>query len=115
MRRPAAGSTGIVLTHDHADHAAGGRRPARAVGDVPVAASRWEGATERISDGVAVGPFTAIATPGHAPDHLAFLDRGRCFTGDAVLGHGSVFVAPDPGALTGYLAALERLLTSMRS
>ena len=30
-------------------------------------------------------------------------------TGDAVLGEGSVFVAPDPGALRGYLAALRRL------
>ena len=32
-----------------------------------------------------------------------------CFTGDAVLGEGSVFIAPDPGALRGYLAALRRL------
>ena len=32
------------------------------------------------------------------------------FSGDAVLGHGSVYVAPDPGALRGYLAALDRLL-----
>jgi glyoxylase-like metal-dependent hydrolase (beta-lactamase superfamily II) len=32
-----------------------------------------------------------------------------CFTGDAVLGEGSVFVAADPGALVGYLAGLQRL------
>ncbi len=32
-----------------------------------------------------------------------------CFTGDAVLGEGSVFVAPDPGALAGYLDGLRRL------
>jgi glyoxylase-like metal-dependent hydrolase (beta-lactamase superfamily II) len=32
-----------------------------------------------------------------------------CFTGDAVLGEGSVFIAPDPGALAGYLGALARL------
>ena len=31
------------------------------------------------------------------------------FTGDSVLGEGSVFVAPDPGALRGYLEGLERL------
>lgn len=31
------------------------------------------------------------------------------FTGDAVLGEGSVFLFPDEGALAGYLAALERL------
>jgi glyoxylase-like metal-dependent hydrolase (beta-lactamase superfamily II) len=31
------------------------------------------------------------------------------FTGDAVLGEGSVFISPDPEALRGYLAALERV------
>ena len=31
------------------------------------------------------------------------------FTGDAVLGEGSVFVAPDPGALVAYLDGLTRL------
>jgi glyoxylase-like metal-dependent hydrolase (beta-lactamase superfamily II) len=30
-------------------------------------------------------------------------------TGDAVLGEGSVFIAPDPGALAGYLDALRAL------
>ena len=55
------------------------------------------------------GPLRSVATPGHAPDHLAFVAGRACFTGDAVLGEGSVFVAPDPGALRGYLAALERL------
>ena len=48
--------------------------------------------------------------PGHAPDLLCFALRDAvCFTGDAVLGEGSVFIAPDPGALAGYLAGLERL------
>ena len=58
------------------------------------------GAGVALADGDAFGPLTAIATPGHAPDHLAFVAGGACFTGDAVLGEGSVFVAPDPGALT---------------
>jgi glyoxylase-like metal-dependent hydrolase (beta-lactamase superfamily II) len=40
---------------------------------------------------------------------VAFVADRACFTGDAVLGEGSVFVAPDPGSLRGYLAALERL------
>ncbi|MBV9467246.1 MAG: MBL fold metallo-hydrolase, partial [Solirubrobacterales bacterium] len=31
------------------------------------------------------------------------------FTGDAVLGEGSVFIAPDPGALAAYLDALASL------
>jgi glyoxylase-like metal-dependent hydrolase (beta-lactamase superfamily II) len=50
-----------------------------------------------------------VRTPGHSSDHYAFVAGGVCFTGDAVLGEGSVFISPDPGALTGYLAALERL------
>ena len=33
-----------------------------------------------------------------------------CFSGDTVLGEGSVFLPADGGGLGGYLAALERLL-----
>jgi glyoxylase-like metal-dependent hydrolase (beta-lactamase superfamily II) len=62
-----------------------------------------------VGDGDTFGPFAVVATPGHAPDHLAYLAGGACFTGDAVLGEGSVFIAPDPGALRGYLDALRRL------
>ena len=55
------------------------------------------------------GPLTALPTPGHSPDHVAFLWDGVGFSGDAVLGQGSVFIFPDPGALAGYLRGLERL------
>jgi glyoxylase-like metal-dependent hydrolase (beta-lactamase superfamily II) len=104
------GAAGIVLTHDHADHAEG--VPAlreRLGGGAGVYAARYAGADHPLADGEVVGPFAVVATPGHAPDHLAFVARGACFSGDAVLGEGSVFVAPDPGALAGYLAALRRL------
>jgi len=101
------GVGGIALTHGHADHTEGLPALARATG-APVAAME-HAADVRLADGETFGPLTAIATPGHAPDHLAFVLGGACFTGDAVLGEGSVFVAPDPGALRGYLAALERL------
>ena len=43
------------------------------------------------------------------PDHLAFVADRVAFTGDAVLGEGSVFVDPDPGALAGYLRGLQAL------
>jgi glyoxylase-like metal-dependent hydrolase (beta-lactamase superfamily II) len=89
------GAVGIALTHGHADHSDGVAGLLQRIGPTPVAASAWE---------------RAIATPGHAPDHLAFLAGPILFSGDAVLGHGSVYVAPDPGALSGYLAALDRLL-----
>jgi glyoxylase-like metal-dependent hydrolase (beta-lactamase superfamily II) len=74
-----------------------------------VHAARWPGADERIGDGDRVGPCEVVATPGHAPDHLAFVTGSAALVGDSVLGTGSVFVAPDPGALAGYLAALRRL------
>jgi glyoxylase-like metal-dependent hydrolase (beta-lactamase superfamily II) len=102
------GIGGIVLTHDHGDHADGVPALAEAAGSPPVAAARLP-ADIALADGDEVGPFTVVATPGHAPDHLAFVAGRDCFTGDAVLGQGSVFVAPDPGALAGYLAGLRRL------
>jgi glyoxylase-like metal-dependent hydrolase (beta-lactamase superfamily II) len=103
------GIAGIMLTHDHADHA-GASEALRRRARVPiVAAARFTGADTRVGDGEALGPLLAVATPGHAPDHLAFVAGRALFSGDAVLGRGSVFVAPDPGALSGYLRALERL------
>lgn len=102
------GLGGIALTHDHLDHAgalaemrirhpgapAGGAR-----GDLDLA----------LAEGDSFGPLRVLALPGHAPDHLIFLADRVAFTGDAVLGAGSVFISPDPGALSAYLAGLERL------
>lgn len=102
------GVGGIALTHGHADHTEGLADFVRETG-APVASMDFPGSDVRLADGDAFGPLTAIPTPGHAPDHLAFVFGTACFSGDAVLGEGSVFVAPDPGALRGYLAALGRL------
>jgi glyoxylase-like metal-dependent hydrolase (beta-lactamase superfamily II) len=66
-------------------------------------------ARQGLKDGTKFGPFEALATPGHAPDHLAFVTGDVAMTGDAVLGEGSVFIWPDPGALAGYLEALATL------
>jgi glyoxylase-like metal-dependent hydrolase (beta-lactamase superfamily II) len=102
------GVEGIVVTHDHADHAGAVADVAASAGAPPVFAARLPGA-DRIHGGDAVGPFNVVATPGHAPDHLAFVAARTCFTGDAVLGRGSVFVAPARHALRAYLAALQAL------
>jgi glyoxylase-like metal-dependent hydrolase (beta-lactamase superfamily II) len=107
--RRRGGIEGIALTHDHGDHAGAADAVRAGAGGVPVAAARWEGADARVGDGDVLGPLHVVATPGHATDHLAFVAGEVCFTGDAVLAQSSVFVAPDPGALRGYLAALERL------
>lgn len=99
----------IVLTHDHADHCDAVEALRDGVGGVPVAAARYAGADVLLADADRLGPLEVLSAPGHAPDHLAFVCGPVAFAGDAVLGEGSVFVAPDPGALTGYLAALRRL------
>jgi glyoxylase-like metal-dependent hydrolase (beta-lactamase superfamily II) len=101
------GVGGVVLTHDHADHSEAVQALLKAR-PAPLAAAR--GTVDVVlADGVRFGPFEAVATPGHAPDHFALLGAGACFTGDAVLGQGSVFISPHPGAMAGYLRALERL------
>jgi len=103
------GIGGIVITHDHGDHGELAATLASRAGDVEIAAARHDSATRVIADGDHAGPLRAIAVPGHAPDHLCFAFADVCFTGDAVLGEGSVFIWPDPGALAGYLDALGRL------
>jgi glyoxylase-like metal-dependent hydrolase (beta-lactamase superfamily II) len=96
VRRAAKGGIeGVVLTHGHADHAEG----AASLG-APV--SRPEG-------GQVVGPFQALATPGHSPDSVSLVAGRACFTGDTVLGSGSVFIAPGEGSLSAYLESLRRL------
>jgi glyoxylase-like metal-dependent hydrolase (beta-lactamase superfamily II) len=98
------GAGGIALTHDHLDHAGGVAELRERLG-APVAAAR--GAIDvQLGDGDRFGPFEAIPVPGHAADHLVLVAGLVCFTGDAVLGEGSVFVASDMAA---YLAALRRL------
>jgi glyoxylase-like metal-dependent hydrolase (beta-lactamase superfamily II) len=90
------GIEGVVLTHGHADHAEG----AESLG-VPVL---------RPGEGERAGPFVALATPGHSADSVCLIWEDRVgFTGDTVLGSGSVFIAPGEGSLGEYLESLRRL------
>jgi glyoxylase-like metal-dependent hydrolase (beta-lactamase superfamily II) len=101
------GLGGVVLTHDHQDHCEA-VKPLLDRFSAPLAAGR--GAVDVVlGDGVRFGPFEAVATPGHSADHFALVADGACFTGDAVLGDGSVFISPYKGAMSGYLFALTRL------
>jgi glyoxylase-like metal-dependent hydrolase (beta-lactamase superfamily II) len=90
---------GIVLTHNHGDHSDG----------APLLAEMTGAEVVRPRSEERVGPFEVFATPGHAPDHVSLLAGRELFTGDTVLGSGSVFIAPGEGSLSAYLESLRRL------
>ncbi|MGO9751378.1 MAG: MBL fold metallo-hydrolase [Solirubrobacteraceae bacterium] len=106
--RSRGGLAGIALTHDHWDHSAALPALRDHFPAAPLAAARGD-VDVQLQDGAAFGSLRAVATPGHAPDHLAFLAGDVAITGDAVLGEGSVFVAPYPGAMASYIEGLQRL------
>jgi glyoxylase-like metal-dependent hydrolase (beta-lactamase superfamily II) len=89
------GIEGVVLTHSHADHSE--------------AADAFDAPVVLPGDGDTIGPFTAVGTPGHSADSVCLLLGRICFTGDTVLGEGSVFIAPGEGSLSAYLDSLRRL------
>lgn len=91
---------GVVLTHIHPDHSEGAARLADLADGAPV---------HLPVEGDRLGPLAAIATPGHAPDHVCLLAGGTCFAGDLVMGQGSVFIMPGEGSLSAYLDSLRRL------
>jgi len=102
------GLAGIALTHGHIDHAEAAPTLRRRFPGALLAAAQADADAE-LSDGTTIGPLTALRTPGHTRDHIAFVFGEVGLTGDAVLGRGSVFIYPDEGALAGYLEALARL------
>lgn len=86
----------VLLTHGHGDHADG--------------AGRLGVDVVQPADGEEHLGLRAIATPGHAPDHVCLMtDDGVCFSGDLVLGTGSTFVPPDGGSLAAYMDSLRRM------
>jgi len=86
----------VLLTHSHRDHSEG----AEDLGAEVVLPA----------DGETHGGLRALATPGHAADHVCFLAPGGvCFSGDLVLGLGSTIVPPGGGALDAYMASLRLL------
>ena len=86
----------VLLTHGHGDHADGAER-------LGVEVVRPDEGEEHLG-------LRAVATPGHAPDHVCLLTAdGVCFSGDLVLGTGSTFVPPDGGSLAAYMDSLRRM------
>jgi glyoxylase-like metal-dependent hydrolase (beta-lactamase superfamily II) len=105
------GLGGVALTHGHHDHSEAVPVLRERFPGAPLAAARGD-ADVLLADGDQFGPLSVFATPGHSPDSLSYVIGSVALTGDAVLGEGSVFVFPDPGALSGYLQGLRRVRDS---
>jgi glyoxylase-like metal-dependent hydrolase (beta-lactamase superfamily II) len=107
----------ILVTHGHPDHA-----PAAALLKADTGApvfAHFDAAFPhdrhlRDGDTVEIGRtvIDAVDAPGHTFDHLVFYDRQdrALFTGDVVLGEGTVVIAPPNGAMRPYERTLRRLL-----
>jgi glyoxylase-like metal-dependent hydrolase (beta-lactamase superfamily II) len=104
-------ATAIVVTHAHPDHAAGADELAERLG-APVRAA----ARRTLRDGDELdsddGALTAVATPGHTPDHFAlhWPAEEAVFCGDLMMGdQDTALVAAPEGRLGAYIASLERI------
>jgi glyoxylase-like metal-dependent hydrolase (beta-lactamase superfamily II) len=114
----------VIVTHGHSDHASGvpaiGTAHSQTVfgkyvwsGDRPMDSIQWCPLVD--GDEVHFGDtaVTAVHTPGHSPDHLAFWHEPTraLYTGDLVIGDSSVMIDTSHGGnLMQYLASLERAL-----
>ncbi|KMO43333.1 beta-lactamase [Methylobacterium variabile] len=126
----------ILVTHTHRDHSPGARplkaatgapilgcgphRPAREVrgaeqGRLDAAGDAEHRPDRELAEGESVaGPgwtLTALATPGHTMNHLAFAfpEEQALFSGDHVMAWSTSIVAPPDGAMGPYMASLDKL------
>ncbi|WP_435098195.1 MBL fold metallo-hydrolase [Halarchaeum sp. P4] len=109
----------IVCTHTHPDHVGAVAHYAEATDATVWAhaphAERFERATgvapdRMFRESASVGPLDVVATPGHAPDHVAFACDDAYLVGDLARADGSVAIGAD-GDMRAYLTSLRRLYT----
>jgi glyoxylase-like metal-dependent hydrolase (beta-lactamase superfamily II) len=128
--------THILVTHTHRDHSPAAARlkaatGAKTYGEGPHRAARalhvgeappLDSSGDRdfrpdfaLADGEVVsGPswaIEAVTTPGHTANHMAFALNGTqmLFSGDHVMAWSTPIVAPPDGAMSDYMASLEKL------
>ncbi len=109
----------IVLSHTHRDHlgATAGLQSATgaAIYGFHRPATKLFQPDHPIGEGDVVAGLTALHTPGHASDHLAFAyqvpEVGEIlFSADHVMSWSSSIVNPPDGDMKAYYDSLERLL-----
>lgn len=123
----------VLVTHTHRDHSPLARPFATSVG-APVFAAQppaqvihASGAVDE-DDDEAFAPdivltggevlegdgwtLEAMATPGHASNHLAFVlrEENALFSGDHVMGWSTTVVAPPDGDMIAYMASLDAVM-----
>ncbi|WP_029417871.1 MBL fold metallo-hydrolase [Brevundimonas bacteroides] len=127
--------THVLVTHTHRDHAPLARPFAQRTG-APILAMRPPARQTHASGGLdededeAFAPdviltggeriegdgwsMTALATPGHASNHMAFAleEENALFCGDHVMGWSTTVVAPPDGDMADYMASLDVVITA---
>ena len=119
-------ATAILVTHTHADHSPLAAALAAATGATvygrpdPALAGEERHDTGfrpdvRVADGQAIEgegwTLRAMATPGHASNHVAYAleEENALFCGDLVMGWSTTVVSPPDGDMDAYLSSLERV------
>ncbi len=125
--------THVLVTHTHRDHAPLARPFAEATGARIWAARPPERETHASGvvdedddatfqpDAILVGgevlagdgwTIEALATPGHASNHMAFAlrEENALFSGDHVMGWSTSVVAPPDGDMAAYMDSLDRVI-----
>ncbi|MFB6103577.1 MAG: MBL fold metallo-hydrolase [Halobacteriaceae archaeon] len=108
----------VVLTHQHPDHVAELDAVLDAYDPAVYAAADHPARTHRLDDGdrVAVGDTTVevVATPGHADDHVSFVDETMLFSGDVVVHDDAAFEGGSFGRTDNPGQSRSTLIDSIR-
>jgi glyoxylase-like metal-dependent hydrolase (beta-lactamase superfamily II) len=115
LARPMADLTGAPLVAEGPHRAARPLRPDEA-NPLDAAGDKSFRPDIRLGDGETLsfeaGHFTAVATPGHTANHLAYAleETGVLFSGDHVMAWSTTIVAPPDGSMADFMRSLDKLL-----
>jgi glyoxylase-like metal-dependent hydrolase (beta-lactamase superfamily II) len=110
----------VAVTHTHPDHVGAvvhyGEETGATVWAHAGHVERFEAAMGREPDATfdgsietGDGAVQVLDTPGHAPDHVAFVADGHVLCGDLAAAAGSVVVGAPEGDMSDYLDSLRRV------